>query len=160
MKYTMIKNVKQPTGNRKEDAGVDLYIPADWNDGRPMKLFIGQQVNIPSGIKVKVPDGYELKIDNKSGIALKRGLLVGACIIDPGYRGEIHLNFFKVVKGTEDKRNWCGRLYTVLTPGDKITQGILCKTSTENWNKISNEEYEKGPKTARNAGGFGSTGTK
>ena len=160
MKYTRIREVTTPSGNRKEDAGVDLYIPNDFNGGKPMKLYIGQQVNIPSGIKVKVPAGMDLKIDNKSGVALKKGLLVGATIVDTGYRGEIHINLFKVVRGKEDKRNWFGRYYTTLTPGEKITQGILNKISIEPWTLVTNKEYEKGPKTKRAAGAFGSTGTK
>lgn len=160
MKYTKIRQVKDPTGNRKEDAGVDLYIPSDFNNGKPMKLYRGQQVNIPSGIKVKVPYGMELKFDNKSGVSLKKGLVVGATIVDTGYRGEIHLNLFKVVKGTEDKRDWLGRPYTVIQAGDKIIQAILCKISTESWNMISNESYEKGPATKRGVKGFGKgTGT-
>ena len=160
MKYTKIRDVKAPTGNRKEDAGLDLFIPADFNNGKPMKLFMGQQVNIPSGIKVKVPQDMMLKIDNKSGVALKKGLLVGATIVDTGYRGEVHLNLFKVVAGKEDKKTWYGKRYTVLTPGEKITQGILIRISTENITEVSNKEYEKGPKTKRSTGGFGSTGTK
>jgi len=160
MKYTKIRDVKDPTGLRMEDAGLDFYIPNDWNNGKPMRLYIGQQVNIPSGIKVKVPQGMMLKFDNKSGVSLKRGLVVGATIVDTGYRGECHINLFKVVKGTEDKRTWYGRRYTVLNPGDKIVQGVLVKISTEGINKISTKQYDQGPATKRSTGGFGSTGTK
>lgn len=160
MKFTKITDVKIPTGNRTEDAGLDFYIPNDWNNGKPMRLYIGQQVNIPSGIKVKVPQGMMLQFNNKSGVAIKKGLVVGACVIDTGYRGEVHLNLFKVVAGKEDKKTWYGKRYTVLTPGEKITQGILIRISTENITEVSNKEYEKGPKTKRSTGGFGSTGTK
>ena len=38
----------------------------------------------PQGIKVEVPYGYMLEIKNKSGIAYKRQLIVGACVVDPG----------------------------------------------------------------------------
>lgn len=159
MKYTIIRdNIKKPTGNRKEDAGVDFYIPNDWNNGKPYKLYLNHQVIIGSGIKVKVPYGYELKNDNKSGIAAKKGLVVGATIIDTSYRGEVYLNLFKVAIGSEDKRNWLGHYYTLLIPGEKISQGTLVKISTENWEEISNKEYEKGPKTKRSTGSFGSSG--
>lgn len=160
MKYTKIKDVKTPTGDRQGDAGIDFYIPNDWNNGKPMKLFIGQQVNIPSGIKVKVPQGMMLKFDNKSGVSLKKGLVVGATIVDSSYRGEIHLNLFKVVRGKEDKRTWYGKSYTTLTPGEKIVQGVLVKISSEAITSISNKSYDQGPATKRGQNGFGSTGTK
>lgn len=165
MKFTKIRDVKTPTGNRIEDAGLDFYIPNDWNDGKPMELEINQQVNIPSGIKVDVPEGYMLKFDNKSGVALKKGLLVGATIIDRGYHGEIHLNMFKVVAGTEDitrlnRRSNNMSYITILNPGEKIVQGILVKISNEEIEEITNKKYDALPKTNRGEGGFGSTGDR
>ena len=160
MKYTKIRDVKDPNGNRKEDCGVDCYIPNDWNNGKPMRLYIGQQVKIPSGIKVKVPFGCTLTFENKSGVALKKGLVCGAVLVDPGYRDEFNISLFKVVRGTEDKRDWRGRYYTTLTPGEKITQAVLYKCSMESWNKISEKSYNQGPATKRGIGSFGSTGTK
>lgn len=169
MLHTKIRNVKDPTGNRKEDAGYDFFIPNDWNDGKPYILRMNEQVNIPSGIKTKFKNTQYLQMMNKSGVALKKGLVFGACVIDSGYRGEIHLNLFKVVKGTEDikvrRRGFLGLLgfkeyATVLNPGDKIIQGIMINISNEPTKYISNKEYDKGPKTKRSTGGFGSTGSK
>lgn len=160
MKYCKIRDVKEPVGDKKENVGQDLFIPNDWNNGKPFKLYLGRQVKIPSGIRVKVPMGYTLNFDNKSGVALKKGLTVGAKVVDPSYRGEINISLFKAVIGTEDKRDWLGRHYTVLTPGEKIVQTILYKVSMEAWNKVSEKVYEQGPVTKRGAGGFGSTGNK
>ena len=160
MKYTKIRDVKEPEGDKKENVGQDIFIPNDWNNGKPKRLYIGQQVKIPSGIKVKVPMGWTLNFDNKSGVALKKGLSVGAKVVDPSYRGEINISLFKVARGTEDKRDWLGRRYTVLTPGEKIVQAILYKVSMEAWNKISEKSYNQGPATKRSTHGFGSTGTK
>lgn len=160
MKYTKIRDVKDPVGNRKEDCGIDLYLPTDWNGGKPKRIYVGQQVKIPSGIKVKVPMGMSLTFENKSGIALKKGLVCGATIVDPGYRGEINISLFKVVRGSEDKRNWLGRSYTLLVPGEKITQAILYRCSMEDWKQISEKQYNQGPKTQRSNKGFGSTGVK
>lgn len=156
MKYTKVRDVKDPTGNRVEDAGIDLYIPNDWNQGNSYMLGIGSQVNIPSGLKFEVPAGYMLKIDNKSGVATKKGLLVGATIVDHGYRGEVHINLFKVVGGLNDTEYQT----TELQPGEKIAQAILIPISTEEIEQISNEEYDNLPTTSRGAGGFGSTGVK
>ncbi len=160
MKYTIIRDVKKPTGNRKEDVCFDFYVPNDWNNGKPKRIYLGQQVNIPTGIKVKVPQGMSLTFENKSGIALKRGLVCGAKIVDPGYRGECHINLMKVAVGTEDKRNWLGRHYTVIAPGDKVSQAALYRISTESLSYVDNKTYEQGAKTSRGAGSFGSTGTK
>jgi len=172
MKYTKTRDVKTPTGRRGADAGMDLYIPNDWNDGKTMKLYVGQQVNIPTGIKVEIPEGYMVKIDNKSGTSVKKGLVIGATIIDASYRGEMHCNMQKASIGTEDKlceerpeissstnmriykRDWS---YTELVPGEKIAQAIIIPISNETWDEISNEEYNALPETVRGEGGFGST---
>ncbi len=169
MIYTKIRDVKDPTGNRLEDAGIDFFIPNDWNDGKAYILRKGEQVNIPSGIKTKLKSNQYLQMMNKSGVALKKGLVFGACVIDAGYRGEIHLNMFKVVKGTEDvrvrRKGLLGLLgfkeyATILTPGEKIIQGIIINISNEALKGVPTKTYDKGPKTKRGTGAFGHTGTK
>lgn len=169
MKYTKVRDVKDLSGNRKEDAGLDFYIPLDFNGGKPMYLRLGEQVNIPSGIKIKLKNTQYMQMMNKSGVSLNRGLIFGAAVIDSGYTGEIHLNMFKVVKGIKDvkvrRRGILGLLgfkeyVTVINPGDKIIQGIIINISNEFAQLVSNKEYEKGPKTKRGSGKFGSTGTK
>ena len=164
MQYTKVRDVKDIEGLRQENAGFDFFVPNDWNDGKPYILRIGEQVNIPSGIKIKLNSDQMMKIDNKSGVSLKRGILVGATIIDAGYRGEIHCNLFKVVKGKEDirvrRRGLLGLLgfkewATVIAPGDKIVQGIIIDISNEDAIQVSNKAYEQGPKTKRGARGFG-----
>lgn len=168
MKYTKIRDVKDLSGNRHEDAGFDFYVPSDFNDGKPMYLRLGEQVNIPSGIKIRLKNTQYMQMMNKSGVSLKKGLIFGAAVIDSGYTGEIHLNMFKVVKGTQDvkvrRRGILGLLglkeyATVINPGEKIIQGIIVNISNEPAKLVSNKEYEQGPKTKRSSGGFGSTGT-
>jgi dUTPase len=169
MKYTKVGNVKDPIGNRKEDSGVDVYTPNDWNDGKPYVLRMNEQVNIPSQIKVKIKNTQSFIAFNKSGVSLKKGLVQGACVIDAGYTGILHCNLLKAAKGTEDIRvrrrgilGWLGfkEWATIINPGEKITQFILVNISNEPIEQISNKEYEKGPKTKRGSGAFGSTGTK
>ena len=155
MQYTKIRDVRDIEGLRNENAGFDFFVPKDWNNGKPFYLRIGEQVNIPSGIKIKLNSDQMMKMDNKSGVSLKRGLCIGATLIDAGYRGEIHCNMFKVVKGTEDirirRRGILGLLgfkewATVINPGDKIVQGVIIQISNEDAVLVSNEAYEKGPK--------------
>ena len=57
----------------------------------------GEQINIPSGIKVNIFDKNSyLEASNKSGIASKYHLVVGACVVDADYQGEVHLNMLNV----------------------------------------------------------------
>lgn len=145
MKYTKIRDVKSPTGNRLEDNGFDLYVP---NDFPSVIMKVGDNVKIPSGIKVIVPKDHSLIFFNKSGVALKMGLDTSACVVDPGYRGEINICFNKVVGEPVE-----------IVPGMKIAQVILIKTSQEDAEEVTNEEYEiAGGITERGVGGFGSTG--
>lgn len=169
MKYTKVRDVKDLAGNREEDAGFDFFVPNDWNGGKSYYLRLGEQVNIPSGIKIKLKNTQMMKMDNKSGVSLKKGTVYGATIIDAGYRGEIHINLFKVVRGKEDirirRRGFLGLLgfkewATVINPGEKIIQGIIHTISNEAAQQVSNAEYDKGPKTKRQTGSFGSTGNK
>ena len=51
------------------------------------------RVNIPSGIHLRMAkEGRALIAFNKSGIATKHGLDIGACVVDYTYQGEIHLS--------------------------------------------------------------------
>ena len=103
---------------------------------------------IPSGIKVNVPEGYALIAFNKSGVATKKGLQVGACVVDCGYQGEIHIHLVNV-----------GQEFAQLNPGDKVVQFVLIKLGDPVIQQVSEDDlYEK--ESNRGEGGFGSTGTK
>lgn len=177
MKYAVTESVKKPQGRRGEDAGIDLFVPDNWNNGQPYKLYVGEQVNIPSGIKFDIPEGYELQIENKSGVSTKKGVTRGATICDHSYRGVVHINLHKGVIGKEDfidingecipqaevtgddRRSKLNYFYTTITPGEKIAQAILFKISDEPITEIPLAEYDT-VETVRGAGAFGSTGTK
>ena len=65
-------------------------------------------VNIPSGIYCKMGPDRMLLALNKSGVATKDQLVVGACLVDSSYQGEIHIHVMnlssKVVRIYEDKK--------------------------------------------------------
>lgn len=157
LKYTKIKEVKDLSRNIEENAGYDFYIPNNFNEGKDFKLYLNEQINIPSGIKVCLPKKTCMIMFNKSGVSIKKGLTVGACVIDESYQGEIHLNLFKSIKGSQDLKDEKG-IYTILSPGEKIVQGIVIPVLTDCFSYITNEEYENLPKTERGTNGFGSTG--
>lgn len=145
LKITKIREVKTPNRANRTDGGIDFYIPEDFET---IILKPGESINIPSGIKMYFPEGYILKFENKSGIAAKRSLFVGACVVDSDYRGEVHLDIHNV--GTTEQE---------LKPGDKITQGIVYPVNLCGVEEVSNEVYDSFGMTERGTGGFGSTGT-
>lgn len=60
-----------------------------------IKILPGSRVLIPSGIHVNLPKNVFLNAENKSGIASKRGLLRGACLIDNDYQRRNSYKSFK-----------------------------------------------------------------
>jgi dUTP pyrophosphatase len=147
MKISKIREVKTPTRGTDGSAGIDFYVPFDYPQNL-CSISPGERFFIPSGIKANVPEGFALIAMNKSGIALKKGLLVGACVVDSDYQGEIHLHL--VNTGTKT---------VAIEPGDKLTQFLLipvnhCRVDVVDESSLFEAE------TTRGSGGFGSTGVK
>jgi dUTP pyrophosphatase len=55
-----------------------------------------------------------MEIMNKSGVAYKKRLIVGACVVDSGYEGEVFVNLHNI--GTEPQ---------TIEPGDKVAQAVV-----------------------------------
>ena len=147
MKIAKIRNVKTPTRGTEGSAGIDFYVPNDY----PSNLCLlrpGDRYFIPSGIKANVPNGYALVAFNKSGVALKKSLLVGACVVDSDYQGEIHLHLINV----SDKA-------VIIEPGEKLVQFLLIPVEHCGIEEVSEEDLFES-ETNRGAGGFGSTGVQ
>lgn len=140
LKFQKLRDVKTPTKGTSKAAGIDFFIP---NDYRPVMLLKGMDACIPSGIRVKIPEGYALVAFNKSGLA-RKGLQVGACVIDKDYTGEIHLHVHNI--GLNTLR---------LVPGQKLVQFLLLPVPAielEEANGLNFDITERGDR------GFGSTG--
>ena len=147
MKITKIRDVKTPTRGTQGSAGIDFYVPNDYPSDL-CSITPGDRFFIPSGIKANVPSGFALIAMNKSGVALKKGLMVGACVVDSDYQGEIHLHLVNTSSKT-----------VKIEPGDKLTQFLLipvdhCEVEVVAENRL----FESTP--VRGSGGFGSTGIK
>jgi dUTP pyrophosphatase len=148
MKFLKIRDVKSPTRGTAKSAGIDLYIP---NDFVETTLLPGQSILIPAGLKVNIPENYAFIAFNKSGVATKRHLVVGACVIDEDYQGEIHIHIFNH-SNTESVN---------LHAGEKIIQCVLIPVKYESIEMVESEEdLWNGEVTERGEGGFGSTGIK
>lgn len=145
MKISKIKNVKLPTRANSTDAGIDFFVP---EDQKMIRINPGESCLIASGIKVNVPKGFALVAFNKSGIAVKKSLHVGACVVDNGYQGEVHINLTNV-----------GEHEQVINPGDKIVQFVLLPLGDPFLQEVPESDLYAEVST-RGEGGFGSTGEK
>ena len=96
------EDVKIPTRAHSGDAGMDIYYnpenKSEWVSLRPNESYVLQ-----TGVKVEVPENHMLQIMNKSGIASKNKLVVGACVVDHGYDGELFVNLHNI-KSYDKKR--------------------------------------------------------
>jgi len=102
-----------PSRANPSDAGLDVFYSPETPHN---KMYITTKSSriIPTGLKFAIPHGYMLEVKNRSSVAAKRQLLVGACVIDSGYEGEVFVNLLNV--GTESQS---------LKPGDKIAQLVM-----------------------------------
>lgn len=145
-KYAKVRQVKSPVRGTVKSAGIDFFVPDDWNNGSEYMLNPFEHINIPAGLHVGIPEGHALIFHNKSGIALRRKLTVMAAVIDEDYQGEIHLS---VANASAEQQ--------MIEPGMKLVQGILIPVSY-----VAPIEYPYSilydSVTDRGQGGFGSTG--
>jgi len=138
----MRDGAKLPHRAHPTDAGADIfYCPVGH---MPCLLHPGESNVIPTGVRAEVPAGYMLEVKNKSGIASKRQLVVGACVVDSGYDGEIFVNLHNIGRGTQ-----------VINPGEKVAQVVLVPIETCAFVETDGEINDS---SSRGDGGFGSTG--
>ena len=178
IQFTKIRDVKTPNRANLNDAGMDFYIPnyseeflndlkaknttnnlqyvLDGEDGEnpnyTLRIIIpaGEQINIPSGIKVNILDkNTYLEANNKSGIASKYHLVVGASVVDADYQGEVHLNLINT-----------GNTDVEVFSGMKIVQFIHKYYIHTDLEEISNDEYNNLKASDRGSGAFSSSGIK
>jgi dUTP pyrophosphatase len=151
--YKVRSGAKMPSRAHSIDAGMDLFYCPDpahsddcfWKPEGEYRIPPGASCLVPTGLKVMVPKNHMLEIKNKSGVAHKQKLIVGACVVDPGYTGEVYVNLHNIGGSTK-----------VIQPGYKIAQAILIPVVT-----CAVEESDEDPSllnTERSDGGFGSTG--
>lgn len=137
----------KPVRANPSDAGLDLrYNPPDKFH---TYLEPGESKILPTGLKFGVPHGYMLQIMNRSGNAAKKQLLVGACVVDSGYDGEVFVNLHNIGNETQ-------QIYA----GDKIAQAVLVPVGAIRFVETSKDNlYDWYPITIsdRGDGALGST---
>ena len=115
VEYSKVRtNSRTPQRANPSDAGLDVFYCPDEENAAGKFLKPGDSQLFSTGLKFGVPHGYMLEVKNRSGNAAKRHLLVGACVIDSGYEGEVFVNLHNV--GTEPQ---------FIEPGMKIAQVVM-----------------------------------
>lgn len=150
MKIAKTRDVKTSSRAHPDDAGIDFYIPNDF-ETYSNGIFIihpHDSVLIPSGIIAEVPTGFALIGHDKSGICSKKGLKIGAKVVDENYQGEIHIHLINMTD-----------CVVTVKPGEKIAQFLLIPINYENVELINIEDIHK-EKTLRGASGFGHAGSE
>tara|TARA_B100001093_G_scaffold407299_1_gene395920 strand:- start:1059 stop:1493 length:435 start_codon:yes stop_codon:yes gene_type:complete len=127
-----------PSRGSQGAAGYDLYAA----NPEPIVVRHSQRALIPTGIQVVLPPGTYGRIAPRSGLAVKKGISVGAGVVDIDYTGDVGILIFN--HGSEE--------FTV-TAGDRIAQLILERIVTPEV-----VELDHVSETRRGCGGFGSTG--
>jgi dUTP pyrophosphatase len=150
--YRIREDAKLPVRAHPADAGMDLfYCPNErfklYENTNDFWVPAGESRIIPTGLKVGVPEGYMLEVKNKSGIASRKQLVVGACVVDSGYDGEIYVNLHNLGTATQ-----------IIEPGQKLAQAVLIPVVHCDVEEAPEEDLNPG--SNRGEGGFGSTGDK
>tara|TARA_Y100000114_G_scaffold118369_1_gene112916 strand:+ start:2367 stop:2822 length:456 start_codon:yes stop_codon:yes gene_type:complete len=146
--FRLRHTAKLPKRAHDGDAGMDFYFCPKQGGSKRVVIHAGETKMFPTGIKAEIPKGYMLEIKNKSSVAAKKQLLVGACVVDAGYDGEIFINLHNI-----------GRQSHWFKDGDKVAQGVLipvdlCEVvETEDPDSLNKD-------TTRGDGALGSTGSR
>ena len=137
----------RPVRANPSDAGLDLCFNP--KDGEQTILRPGESTILATGLKFGIPHGYMLQIMNRSGNAAKRSLMVGACVVDAGYDGEVFVNLHNM-----------SSMKQVINPGDKIAQGVVIPVVSARFMEISSDDPYWYPIAIsdRGDGALGSTG--
>lgn len=134
------EGARLPSYGSAEAAGADLYACLS----EAVTIAPGETVFLPTGIALEVPKGCAGLVYARSGMACKRGLApankVG--VVDSDYRGEIMVALHNH-----------GKVEQTVESGERIAQFVITPVLTPVY-----EMAENLSDTARNDGGFGSTG--
>lgn len=161
---TLIKKLTRtaqlPEYKSERAAGVDLHADLIGRDAEDMRarpshlltdekgpklvLEPGDIVLVPTGIAMAIPEGHEGQIRSRSGLSLKRGLIVANApgTVDSDYRGEFMIILTNISREQQYIRH-----------GERIAQLVITRVERADFREV--HELDE---TERGSGGFGSTG--
>lgn len=129
-------NAVIPTRGSPLAAGYDVY------SAENCKIEPNERALVALDISIACPIGTYARLAPRSGLTVKKGIHVGAGVVDADYRGPVKVALFNLGKETFE-----------IKQGDRIAQLIL-----EQIAMADIEEVTELTETVRGAGGFGSTG--
>ena len=121
-----------------DDSGLDLCSIQD------LVLLPGDWATIRIGFAIELPPGTEAQVRPRSGLAARNAITIlnTPGTIDEGYRGEVCIIAINLGKEPFEVKK-----------GMRIAQMVICPVI-----RVQIEEINTLSDTARNLGGFGSTG--
>jgi dUTP pyrophosphatase len=104
----------------------------------------GERALVPTGLAVAIPEGFEGQVRMRSGLALRKGLILPNApgTIDSDYRGELCVLVANI-----------GAEAVEIARGDRIAQLVFSPVA-----RATLERVVALPPSSRDTGGFGSTG--
>ena len=136
MKIKLDNNAFEPVRAHPTDAGLDLR--AKYSAAIPAR----GSVIVDTGVHVQFPPGYYGKIESKSGLNVKHGVVCCGGVIDQNYTGSIVVKLYNL--SMEDY---------LIFPGDKVAQLIIQPYIAPDIEYVDHlDETDRGDR------GFGSTG--
>jgi dUTP pyrophosphatase len=130
------ENATMPSKGSPLSAGFDLA------SAESLVIPKGERRLVKTDLSIACPSGTYGRIAPRSGLAYKKGIDVGAGVVDADYRGPVGVILFNF--GEEDFS---------IEKGDRIAQLILEKVCMTDAVEVSELDD-----TVRGEGGFGSTG--
>ena len=136
MKVKLLDGATLPTRSHKTDAGLDLYSRND------AVILPHDGASFDTGVCIELPPGTFGKIESRSGLNVKHGIVSCGGIIDRGYTGSIVVKLYNLsFKSYQFKA------------GDRIAQLII-----QPYVYVDLEEVDELTDTDRGEAGIGSTG--
>lgn len=125
------------------DSGMDIRANIEKN----IVLESLERVLIPTGIYIDIPKGYEIQIRTRSGLSLKKALVVlnSPATIDSNYTGELGVIIANL-----------GKEKQTIEPGERIAQIVLVKVEEAEIIEVDsiNKITERGDTGYGNSGRF------
>ena len=92
------RQAKTPVRAHSDDAGIDIFAPLDMEE---VTIQPNEDYLVKTGLKCICPKGYAMVVHNKSGVAVKKKLIHGACVVGDTYIST-NKGFFKAEELSKD----------------------------------------------------------
>ena len=145
VKILLSRGMEAPAYATEGSAAIDLRAAID--EGTTVEIEPGERALIPTGLAISPETtGVVAIVAARSGLAIKQGICLsnGIGVIDSDYRGEICVGLHNT-----------SRVPFTVNRGDRIAQMMFMPVYQAKLIEAASLD-----RTARGAGGFGSTGVK